>query len=456
MKRLHAGVVAAVAIGCVLPIAAQDVKVITGATLIGTAGSVPLADGAIVIEGGRIARVGPRSSITMPSNAAVIDARGKFVIAGLADMHNHLQSGSFRQQQNTTINLTVLLASGVTTVFNPSIGLTEFASVKQLTARDSAATPRFFGTGPIISVKGDTFGAAVGSPTPESADEARATIAQLKAAGVDAIKVNRDDLSWASTFRLGLMKIDVLTALVDEAHRQGLKVYAHAPLLDPAKEFLRAGGDGLMHGIIDMPVDQEFLTLMQRNRAVYVPTLALFEDVGDVKNWAARQASHVEGGTLSPLAESFKGPDFAQQFSVFMNNASFTKSHLATLRANLKRVFDSGIPVVMGTDTGFYGVMMGAASQMELELMVEAGLTPASALQSATLNAARMIGRETDAGSLEAGKLADLVILDANPLEDIQNVRRVFRVVKGGIVYEPAQLLSNIRFSAPAGRGRAN
>jgi imidazolonepropionase-like amidohydrolase len=105
----------------------------------------------------------------------------------------------------------------------------------------------------------------------------------------------------------------------------------------------------------------------------------------------------------------------------------------------------------MGTDTGFYGVMMGAASQIELALMVDAGLTPAASLQTATINAARMLGREKEAGSVEAGKLADLLILDANPLENITNVSRIFRVVKGGIVYEPAQLLSTVRFTA--GRG---
>src|SRR5678816_2316804 len=115
------------------------------------------------------------------------------------------------------------------------------------------------------------------------------------------------------------------------------------------------------------------------------------------------------------VADSFKAPEFAQQFRAFLDNAAFTKNHLPMLRANLKHVFDAGVPVVMGTDTGFYGVMMGAASQMEL---------------AATVNAARMLSREKDAGSLEAGKFADLGILDVNPLEDIRNVSRISRVVK--------------------------
>jgi len=451
MKMLHAVLLAGLALGATVPAAAQEVKAITGATVIGGAGA-PIPDAVIIIEGTRIARVGPRATTTIPANATVIDARGKFVIPGLADMHNHLEDGSFSFQQNVKANLPVLLAYGVTTVLDPSVSLKDFAEVKAIASADAAPAPRFFGTGPMITVKGDTLGAAGGGPTPETAADARAAVTRLKSASVDAIKVSRDDLTWASTRRVALMSLDVLNALVDEAHRQGLKVYAHAPLLDQAKEFLRAGGDGLMHGILDKPIDQEFIDLMLRNRAVYVPTLAMFEDVGDVKAWTARQATHAEGSALAPLADSVKGPDFSRLFLSFLDNTEFTRSHLVTLRSNLKRVFDASIPVVMGTDSGFFGVVMGASSQMELAMMVEAGLTPENALRAATINAARMIGREKEAGSVEAGKLADLVILDANPLDDIHNVRRIFRVVKAGTVFDPAQLLSTFRFSAPPTR----
>jgi imidazolonepropionase-like amidohydrolase len=110
------------------------------------------------------------------------------------------------------------------------------------------------------------------------------------------------------------------------------------------------------------------------------------------------------------------------------------------LRSNLKKVADAGIPIVMGTDTGFFGVLMGVATPLEMELMVEAGLKPVDVIRAATINAARMIGREKDLGSVEAGKLADLLILDANPLDNIGAVRRIHRVVKGGVVYDPARL----------------
>ena len=125
------------------------------------------------------------------------------------------------------------------------------------------------------------------------------------------------------------------------------------------------------------------------------------------------------------------------QFESFLNNAAFTKQHLPIQKANLKKVFDAGVPIVLGTDSGFFGVFLGVSTQIELELLVEAGLKPEDALRTATTNAARMVGREKDLGTVEPGKLADLVILDADPLVDIRNVTRIHRTLKGGVVYEP-------------------
>ena len=432
------------------PTGGQTVTAISGATVLGAGGS-PIPNAVVVIEGSRITRVGPAATTAIPSNATVIDAKGRFVIPGLADMHNHVRSGSFRAQQNPLTVMTVLLAFGVTMVFDPSLTTEEFSTLKQSSASDAAAMPRFFGTGPIVTVKGDILGAQVGAPTPESAADARAAVKALKAAGVDAIKVARDDFSWASKQRASTMPLDVLSALVSAAHDEGLKVYAHAPLLQHAKDVLRAGADGLLHGIIDRPVDQELIDLLLRNRAVYVPTLSLYEDVADVASWARRQSSHDERRVVSPIADGFTSPAAVQQFEAFFNNTSFTKEQLATQRGNLKRIFDARVPVVMGTDSGFFGIMMGVSSQIELALMVEAGLTPEAALSTATINAARMIGRDKDYGSIEPGKAADLLILDADPLADINNVRRIYRVVRGGTVHDPAQLLNGFRITGPGG-----
>jgi imidazolonepropionase-like amidohydrolase len=420
---------------------AQEARIqaITGVTLIDGATRQPVQDAVIVIDGPRIAQVGARGTVSVPPGATVIDGRGKFVIPGLADMHNHLQSGSTRPQQNLQLGLRRMLVVGITMVFDPSVNLTEFAGLKAAAAADAAPFARFFGAGPIVTIKGDVLGQLVGSPTPDTAAQARAVVRDLKAAGVDAIKVQRDDASWSMKGRFPLMKLEVLTALVDAAHQHGLKVFAHAPMLKAAKEALGAGVDGLMHGVIDEPVDQEFIDLLTRNRASYVSTMALFNGVADVAAWARRQASNWDKASLQPprLYEFFTTPAGVKRFESLFTNTAFTRQRLPIQRANLKKVFDAGVPIVLGTDSGFFGVFLGVSTQIELELLVEAGLKPEDALRAATINAARMIGREKDLGTIEPGKVADLVILDADPLADIRNVTRIFRTLKGGVAYEP-------------------
>ena len=417
---------------------AQNLKAITGATLVDVSTGTTVPDAVIVIDGTRIVQTGASAQTPIPENAVRIDASGKFVMPGLADMHNHLGVGSLGVRPNPKGNLARLIAVGVTTVFNPSSSKAEFAELKSSAAQDTSPYPHFFGTGPIITVEGDTFGAGVGAPTPRTIAEAQAVVKDLKAAGVDAIKIERDDLSWCSPFRLPLMHLDVLAALIKEAHDQNLRAYVHAPLLDQAKEALRAGADGLMHGIIDKPVDAEFIDLMKRNRAFYVPTLSLYEDIADLGAWVRRQSSFDQRKVLpAAIYDAIGSPAAVAQFAAIFDKARFVKDHLPATRANVRKVADAGIPVVLGTDTGFLGVMLGVSTPLELRLLVDAGLKPAEALRAATIDASRMVGREKDMGLVEKGYLADLLILEANPLENIQDVRRIFRVVKGGVLIDP-------------------
>jgi len=425
---------------------AQDGKAVTviGATLINPTGA-PVPNTVIVMAGARIASVGQVSPATASagSGPAVIDARGKFVIPGLADMHNHLGVGGMSfgpQQENYVANLARLLAVGVTTVFDPTLTEADFARLKAAAAADASPYPRFFGTGPSLTAEGDSLGAQ--NPKPRTPDEARALVQKLKALNVDAIKIMRDDLKWASTRTMQPMPLDVMQAAVDEAHRLGLKAYVHAPLLARAKEALRAGVDGLLHGIIDAAIDPDFIGLMKKNGAVYVPTLGMFEDVADVTAFAKRQAPYWDQLGLQPPGAyaTFTSPAGAQLFNRLLDNTAYTKQQLPTLRANMQQASAAGIPIVMGSDTGFFGVFLGVATQIEMELMVEGGLKPVDVIRASTINAARMIGREQELGTVEAGKHADLVILDANPLEDIRAVRRIHRVVKGGVVHDPAGL----------------
>ena len=437
---------------CVMTLPAQtrELIVIRGGTLISPTASEPVKDAVIIIEGSRIKEVGTTAKTRIPSNSRMIDASGKYIIPGLADMHQHLGEGNFELNQGEADyrkNLASLLGWGVTMVF--SFGTPEietFTELKRLSAREDSSYPHFFGVGILLRAP-EGHGSLQGGFTPDTADDARKQVRTLKAAGVDAIKLVHTDLRYVTTEPRPLLKPEVLAAIVDEAHKLGLKAYVHAPVLAHAKEALRAGVDGLVHGVLSDPVDDEFIELMKRNQAIYIPTHSIFEAAGDIGAWARRAAAFDERGMIAKevLAVGLS-PANVTRWEEKWNNLPYMKERLPILRSNLKRVWDAGILVVAGSDTGNSGAgtLLGLSSQLELWLMVESGLSAAQVLQSATINAAQMVGRQKDMGTIEPGKVADLVLLDADPRADIRNVRNIFKVVKGGVVKDQATLLRGL------------
>jgi hypothetical protein len=216
-----------------------------------------------------------------------------------------------------------------------------------------------------------------------------------------------------------------------------------------AKASLRAGADYLVHSVEDEPVDEEFLQLAKKNRALYCPTLFVvmgyryalsgtWEPTEAEKRLADPQilAAMHDIRTLPPdklperVAKLLKEPPKVEPSKISLDN--------------LRRVWDAGIPVAMGTDAGNIGTLHGPSVFREMALMTQAGLTPLQVLRSATVNGAKAMGRERDIGTLAPGKLADLVILDADPLADLQNLARIHRVVKDGHVYDPRELMRSI------------
>lgn len=427
---------------------ASKTKVITGATLIDGTGRTPIKDSAIVIQGTRISEVGERDKMKIPRGAQLIDARGMYLVPGLADMHNHLGDGTFNLNEEPSdfkSNLARMLGWGFTSIFDQGIpALKPFAELKQLASNDAAPYPHFYGVGVRFAAKGG-HGSALGAYTPETPEEARGQVRELRAANVDAVKIVYDDLAYVMKEPRPMLKPGVVAAIIDEAHKQGLKAYVHAPVLKYAKEVLREGADGLVHGVISDPVDDEFISLMKRNRAVYITTFAIFEAAADLGAWARREAAFNDRGFVAKeVLELGMSPATVNQWEGRLDNLAEAKTKLPLLGSNLKKLHDAGVLIVLGSDTSSAGsgagVVLGLASQLEMTLLVEAGLTPLESLQTATINAARMVGRERDLGTLERGKLADLLILEADPLADIGNVRRIHKVVKAGVVYDPAAL----------------
>jgi imidazolonepropionase-like amidohydrolase len=251
--------------------------------------------------------------------------------------------------------------------------------------------------------------------------QGRQDVDALAAAKTDIVKFRLDD----NLGRTAKMTPDVYTAILDEAHRKGMRVAVHIVTLADAKAVLNLGADYLAHSVRDEEIDGEAIALLKKNRAYYTPTL-----MREVSTFAYAEVPAF-------LSDPFLLRDGNQTEIVQARDATFQekirndkagqwyREHLPIAMRNLKRVQDSGVPVVMGTDTGPPYRFQGYFEHLELEYMTKAGLTPMQALVSGTSTAARCLHAEDQIGTLSPGKWADLVVLTANPLDDIRNTRKI-------------------------------
>ena len=376
-----------------------QVRAFTGATLIDGTGRAPIANATVVVRDGRVMAAGAQAAI--PAGAERVDLAGKFVIPGLINAHGHV---------NAARELGTYAMYGTTTVF--SLG-GEPADVFAARRAQDAATlnrSRVFVSGPVLA--------------PNTPDEARAQVAGVVEQKADWVKIRVDDNLGTAT----KMTPEVYRAVIEEAHRRGSRVATHLFYLADAKGLLAAGADLVAHSIRDASVDAAVIGQLKARNICVVPTLmrevstfvyestpAWFEDPLFTIHPDRAQVP----GLMDPTRQqAMRASTAAQRYKVALEVAS----------RNLKTLHDAGVAIAMGTDTGPAARFQGYFELMELELMAKAGLSPAQVLASATRSAARCMGVERDLGTLEAGKWADFVVLDANPLSDISNVRKISAV----------------------------
>src|SRR6185295_19387027 len=237
----------------------------------------------------------------------------------------------------------------------------------------------------------------------------------------------------------------------DEARQRGLPLIVHATGLAEAKEALRAGAKLLVHSVWDLPVDDEFLDLARKNGAMYCPTLTVVRGYQRMFEAAARRQAPavddpngcVDPETLARVAETAQAQtqEEAPLTADQIKTRDARRAERERLAAdNLKRVAAAGIPIAMGTDAGNPLTLHGPAVYAEMEAMQAAGLTPMQVLVASTRGGAAAMGREKDLGTVEKDKLADLLIVAADPTADVANLRRVRYVVRGGVVRDLAEL----------------
>lgn len=428
---------------------------VTGGTLIDGTGAGPVADSVVVMAGGRILAAGPRAAVEIPPDATVLNARGKWIIPGLIDAHVHYsQSGGLYTRpdmidlrENVSYEREVAgirerldgtfrryLCSGVTSTVDVGGPFWNFEVRDK--ASKMALAPRVAVAGPLVS----TYEPDILPPDDpdvilvEDPAAARALVRRELARKPDLVKI------W---FVLGpgavLEKlVPTVQAAIDESHTGGVRAAVHAMELETAKAAVRAGADILVHGVSDRPVDDEFIRLVLDRGVIYTTTLVVFEGYDKV---LGQQVTMTDADKVCGDPAVIATWDDLAAMGFEPNRYSGEAESLRIASANLKRMQNAGAVIAAGTDAGNIGTLHGPALHREFELMAEAGLSPMQILVAATRNAARVFRAEPETGTLEPGKLADLLILEADPLADIRNARKIATVVKGGQVFDHATLI---------------
>ena len=391
----------------------------SGATIIDGNGSSPIKNGVLLIRNGRVVAVGSKEDVHIPAGTTVVDVSGKFIIPGIINAHGHVGDvkgieGGHYSSENIVDNLSIYARYGITTVVSLGGDSKEAESIRAVNDTVSTNRARLFIAGEVISGK--------------TAEEALAVVDSNHRMGVDFMKIRVDDNLGTSP----KMSEEIYRAVIQRSHELGYKIATHMYYLEDARKLLDAGTDMLAHSVRDLPVDDSFIQLLKEKKIGYCPTLTrevsafVFESTPAF--FSDPFFSHeYDSATIEPLK------DPARQSQLRTSKSAQTyKQQLPVAMANLKKLSDHGVPIVFGTDSGIPTRFMGYFEHMEMQMMADAGLTPMQIILSATKKAAEYMGL-TDLGTITPQHRADFIVLEADPLADIRNVRRITKVFIGGM-----------------------
>ncbi|ASR44256.1 amidohydrolase [Xanthomonas citri pv. mangiferaeindicae] len=404
-------------------------------------GERDLGEVTLVIRDGLIARVAQPGADDLPAEAERIDYRGRFIVPGLVNAHAHVgntegtaHGDRFYTRAHVVRDLRQFQAYGVTTVMSLGMNGAAFGDIRSAVTGDPSLGAQLLGAGGGIGAPGGAPPAAnmglAHDPVarPATADAARAAVRAQAESGVDIVKLWVDALGGQAP----PMAPEVYRATIDEAHRQKLLAAAHIHDLAPATDLVASGLDIVAHGVRDRPVDPAFVAALRTSNAGYIATLQI-----DEANYIyAEHPEWLETPFLrNALPEAVRAQWSDPQWRAdTLRDPQTTKARaaLATNLRNLSTLREAGVRIGFGTDAGALPRRVpGFAEHRELELMMQAGFSPQQALTVATRDSAHLL-RLDDRGLLQPGRRADFIVVAADPLTDIRNLRTIEAVWQAG------------------------
>ena len=414
-----------------LPAQARPSILIHDVTVIDGTGRAPITGASVLVEGDRISRVA-RGPIDAPAGALRIDGHGKFLIPGLIDVHIHLDGAG----QPPAVGIRALhgyLYSGFTTVFDAGNDPDFIFGLRARERSGEIVSPRILATGGVVTAPGG-HGGGPGATLIQSWPEAIPLLDAHIARKPDMVKFTFDEHGWGTRPLIPLLDADVMAKAARYFNDHGIRTTVHASHEYRARQAMAAGLNTLAHPIIQGPISDDFVKLMASTQTPMASTLTIGEGY-------SRLVEHPEfldeplyravytAEALARLRTTVRDDYAKRPWTTWM------KVMTPVAQENLFRIDAAGGIIALGSDQS-----SGPASHRELELMVSGHIPALSALRIGTLNAAVFLGRARDLGSVEEGKLADLVLLGADPTQDIRNASRIDLVIKGGVVVNRAAL----------------
>ena len=449
---------------------------ITNVTITDVENQKMIPNQTVVITKGLISNIKPSKKIKIPGNASIIDGTGKYLSPGLTDAHIHFSQNGGLYTRPDAIDLRAFvpfdeeiaitkrtmenklrryLQNGITTVFD--VGAPFYFLKKSKTFKNKDFAPTIYMTGRLSTTYEPEIFKNFQDDSPftltKTIEDGIKSVQNQLPYQPDFIKIwyiaGADGLSVEESARKNL---PIIKAIIDEAHKNNLKVAVHATQRITAQLAVENGADFLVHSVDDEILKPDFVQLIKKNKVLLCPTLLVssgyvntFGQNLDFSTYELKTSNPQQLGTLldlkhisdTLLVDRYKGMGNSEQMLAGLKTAD------SISRANLKLLSDAGVTIVTGTDAGNLGTLHASSYQAELKAMKESGMSNWQVLVASTINSAKILDKEKEFGSIAVGKKANLILLDASPIDDLENLTKIDKVINNGKVFNPEDLLKD-------------